>query len=220
MKEITPKPIHDYCVQHSSPVSKIFNELSIETQKKFPQVSQMQVGPLEGNFLSLITKITQSKNILEFGTFTGHSSIAFALALPEQGRITTLDRDPVATALAKEFWIKAKVTHKVELILGDARETVQILEREIKNGSRPLYDLAFIDADKANYLFYFEACMSLLKVGGAILVDNVLWSGSVLHPEDSSDHAICNFNSTVAKDPRIELVMIPLRDGITLAIKK
>jgi len=220
MNNITPEPIHNYCVAHSTDVPEIFNEITEVTAKRFPQVKQMQVGPLEGNFLSILSKLTHAKTILEFGTFTGHSSTAFALALPADGKITTLDRDPSATSFAKEHWEKAGIAAKVELILGDAKISVKKLEAEVKAGTRPEYDLAFIDADKAGYSFYFESCLSLIKKGGGILVDNVLWSGHVLAPEDESDHTIANFNTALKKDPRIELVMLPIRDGITLAIKK
>jgi caffeoyl-CoA O-methyltransferase len=220
MSNITPEPIHDYCVAHSSDVPEVFNQIKELTATRFPQGKQMQVGALEGNFLSILTQLTQAKTILEFGTFTGHSSTAFALALPPNGKITTLDRDPSATEFAKAHWEKAGVAHKVELILGDARQSVKKLEEEVKSGARPEYDLAFIDADKAGYLFYFESCLSLIKKGGGILVDNVLWSGYVLNPEDESDRTMAAFNDTIKKDPRIELVMLPIRDGITLAIKK
>ena len=220
MNEITSKPIHEYCVNHSSTVPAIFEEIAKLTAERFPQAKQMQVGALEGTFLGLIAKITRAKNVLEFGTFTGHSSTAFSLALPADGKVTTLDRDPIATAFAKEFWEKAGVGKKVELILGDAKVSVKKLEDEVKSGARPQYDLAFIDADKAGYLFYFESCLSLVKTGGAILIDNVLWSGYVLNPEDDSDHLMVKFNETLKNDARIELVMLPIRDGITLAIKK
>jgi caffeoyl-CoA O-methyltransferase len=220
MNEITPQPIHDYCVSHSTPAPLIFKEIAELTEKNFPQVAHMQVGALEGNFLSLIAKITQAKYVLEFGTFTGNSSTAFALALPDHGKITTLDRDPKATEFAKMIWQKANVSEKVELILGDAKESVRRLEEEITSGKRPYYDLAFIDADKAGYWFYFESCLKLLRPGGTILVDNVLWSGYVLKPEDDSDRLMINFNDKMKSDPRIELVMLPIRDGITLATKR
>jgi caffeoyl-CoA O-methyltransferase len=220
MHEITSKPIHDYCVEHSTASATIFSEIANLTAERFPQAKQMQVGALEGAFLNVITKLTQAKNILEFGTFTGHSSTAFALALPPDGKITTLDRDPTATSFAKEFWKKAGVENKVELILGDAKNSVKSLVNEVKSGSRPEFDLAFIDADKSGYLFYFESCLSLVKKGGAILIDNVLWGGYVVSPEDDSDRLMAKFNDTLKNDPRIELVMLPVRDGITLMVKK
>lgn len=214
---ITPVPIENYCVEHSSPLSPLFDELKSVTQAHAPQAAHMQVGPLEGNFLSIVTKLLKANRVLEFGTFTGHSSLCFALALPESGKVTTLDRDPKATAIAAQFWAKFKVDHKIELILGNAQSSIQNLEAEITNQSRPLYDLAFIDADKGGYLAYFESCLKLVKRSGAILIDNVLWDGAVLNPKAPSDHSLHAFNEKLKNDPRIELVMLPVRDGITLA---
>ena len=217
---ITSEPIHDYCVTHSSSMPEIFKELAERTSEAFPQVAHMQVGDLEGNFLSLLTQISKAYRILEFGTFTGCSSLAFALALPDEGKVTTLDRDPKATAIAKEFWKKAKVDGKVEFILGDGKDSVKTLLKEVKDGSRRRYDLVFIDADKGAYDFYYEAALQLLRVGGMILADNVLWSGRVLDPKEASDHTLHAFNDKLKNDPRIDLVMLPIRDGLTLAVLK
>jgi len=218
--EITPKPIHDYCVKGSSPGAEIFDEITKLTLERFPNVAHMMVGRLEGAFLSLVAKLSGANRILELGTFTGYSSTAFALGLPADGKITTLDRDPVATSIAKTFWEKTGVAERVELILGDARSNIKTLIGEIEDRTRMPYDLVFIDVDKANYLFYFESALKLLKPHGLILIDNVLWSGYVLHPEDESDRTMIVFNETIQKDPRVELVMLPIRDGITLARKR
>ena len=217
---ITPEPIENYCIDHSSDVSPLFSELKKATQAHAPQVAQMQVGKLEGGFLSVLTRLIKATHVLEFGTFTGHSSLCFAGALPEHGKVTTLDRDPKATALAMEFWKKFKLEHKIELILGDGRDSVKTLQSEIETKTRPQFDLAFIDADKAGYDVYFEASLNLVKKGGAILIDNVLWSGAVLNPEDKTDHIIHAFNEKLKNDPRIEVVMLPVRDGITVAFIK
>jgi caffeoyl-CoA O-methyltransferase len=216
---ITPEPIHEYCKDHSSKPSEELISLIPATQAHAPQVAQMQVGHLEGNFLAILARLMKVKNALEFGTFTGYSALAVAEALPKEGKVTTLDRDPKATALAREFWKKSIHGDKIELILGDARDTIKKLESEISIGTRPLFDFAFIDADKSGYETYYEACLKLVRTGGAILVDNVLWSGRVLNPEDTSDHAIHNFNEKIASDTRIQKVMLPLRDGITMMIK-
>lgn len=216
---ITPVPIHEYCKDHSSMPSEELTALVPATQALFQKVAQMQVGHLEGKFLAIIALLMGAKNALEFGTFTGYSALAVAEALPKDGRITTLDRDPRATELAREFWKKSIHGDKIELILGDAHETVKRLETEIASNKRPQYDMAFIDADKAGYETYYEACLKLVRKGGAILVDNVLWSGRILNPEDDSDHAIHNFNEKIAKDSRVEKVMLPLRDGITMMVK-
>lgn len=217
---ITPEPIHEYCKDHSSKQSEELLALIPATQAHAPQVAHMQVGHLEGKFLGIIAQLMNAKTALEFGTFTGYSALAVAESLPSGGKITTLDRDPKATALAREFWKKSIHGDKIELILGDARDSVKRLIGEISAGQRPEFDLAFIDADKSGYETYFEASLKLVRKGGAILVDNVLWSGRVLNPEDSSDHTIHNFNEKIAKDNRVEKVMLPLRDGITLMIKK
>lgn len=217
---ITPEPIHEYCKDHSSKQSEELLSLIPATQAHAPQVAHMQVGHLEGKFLGIIAQLMNAKTALEFGTFTGYSALAIAESLPEDGKITTLDRDPKATSLAKDFWKKSIHGGKIELILGDAKDSVKKLMSEISAGSRSEFDLAFIDADKAGYETYFESSLKLVRKGGAILVDNVLWSGRVLNPEDSSDHTIHNFNEKIAKDDRVQKVMLPLRDGITLMVKK
>ena len=177
----------------------------------------MQVGPLEGRFLSVIAGLMDAKRVLEFGTFTGYIALSFAEALPEDGKVTTLDRDPRATEVAREFWSKSPWGGKIELILGDAHQTVELLQEEINSKRRPLFDLAFIDADKSGYPAYWNACFSLLRKGGAILVDNVLWSGRVLNPLQKSDRVIDEFNQMVLADLRAEKVLLPLRDGLFLA---
>ncbi len=218
--DITPEPIDSYCVNHSSKLPDVFKSLSETTNREFPQVAQMQVGALEGNFLSMLVRLMKAERVLEFGTFTGFSSLCFALSLPANGTVTTLDRDPKATSFAKQFWKQAGVDQKVELILGDGRETIKKLTEEVKNGERPSYDFAFIDADKSGYETYYEACLKLVRKGGAILADNVLWSGAVLDPKENSDIAICAFNEKLKNDSRVDLVMLPIRDGITVAIVK
>jgi predicted O-methyltransferase YrrM len=217
---ITPEVIEEYCILHSSKEARIFEELSKATLTHFPKVAHMQVGPLEGSFLSLITKMMKAQTVLEFGTFTGYSSLCFAGALPKDGKVTTLDRDPKATSIAQDFWEKAQALDKIELILGDAKISLKTLAIEITEGKRPRYDLAFIDADKSGYSPYFESCFHLVRPGGLILIDNVLWSGSVLDPKDPSDHTIHAFNEKLKNDSRVQVLMLPVRDGITMAMIK
>jgi caffeoyl-CoA O-methyltransferase len=221
MKEltITPEPIHEYCKTHSSQPSSDLQQLIPITEKLAPHVAHMQVGNLEGNFLAILLRLMNAKNVVEFGTFTGYSALAMAEALPENGKVTTLDRDPRATAIAQEHWGKSNHSGKIELLLGDARLTCAQLEEEIKSGSRTEFDLSFIDADKSGYDFYFESSLKLVRKGGAIIADNVLWSGSVLEPKEKSDLTIDQFNKKIASDPRILKVMLPVRDGITVMIK-
>lgn len=214
---ITPKPIEDYCINQSSPRPEFFSDLAKDTLAHAPQVHHMQVGALEGAFLEMLVKLTQAKTILEFGTFTGNSSLCFARALANEGRVTTLDRDPNATKIAQKHWEINGFSEKIELILGDARMSVKKLQTEIEDTLRPHFDLAFIDADKSGYPIYFEAAITLLRTGGLIVIDNVLWSGAVLNPKETSDHTIHAFNEKLKSDSRVEVLMLPVRDGMTLA---
>jgi caffeoyl-CoA O-methyltransferase len=213
---ITPGPIEEYCIHHSSSAAPILEELAVETRAFAPQAANMQVGSLEGGLLSLLTRITGARTILEFGTFTGCSSLQFALSLPAGGKITTLDRDPRAVEIARKFWRLAGVESKVESLVGDARETSRGILEEVRAGKRPQFDLAFIDADKGSYAEYFETCLLAVRKGGLIVVDNVLWSGRVLAPEDDSDWALHRFNERYRRDPRAEVTMLPVRDGISV----
>jgi caffeoyl-CoA O-methyltransferase len=221
MKElsIASEEIHEYCKKHSTQPSDVLLGLIPVTQKMAPQAAHMQVGHLEGNFLSILLRLMNAKTVLELGTFTGYSALAMAEALPDDGKVTTLDRDPSATSVAQEHWKLSPHHHKINLLLGDARQTCSVLEAEIESGSRPQFDLAFIDADKAGYDFYFESAIKLVRTGGAILIDNVLWKGAVLNPTHKSDLIIDQFNKKVANDSRVLKVMLPVRDGITVTIK-
>ena len=214
---ITDEKIEEYCIQHTSSPSPTQKELIPATQNFSKTGFNMQVGPLEGKFLSLVTQLMNAKYVLEFGTFTGYSSLSFAEAVSPDGRVTTLDRDPSATDFAKKYWEKAGFSEIIELILGDAQQNIHKLQDEVANKTRPQFDLAFIDADKAGYPLYWEACLKLVRKGGAILVDNVLWSGNVLNPTDKTDHIIADFNKIVTRDSRVEKVLLPIRDGIYLA---
>lgn len=213
---ITPEAIHEYCKNHTTRPSETLLELTRVTQSKSNQAN-MQIGHIEGRFLSTITGLMSANRVLEFGTFTGYSALSFAEALPDAGRVTTLDRDPVATKIAQEHWDKSPHGKKIELILGDAHQTILQLQTELQSNKRPAYDLAFIDADKAGYPTYWEAALKLVRKGGAIIVDNVLWSGRILNPTDASDFHISNFNKIAIQDPRVDVVMLPIRDGIILA---
>lgn len=216
---ITPEPIHDYCKKHSTQPSENLANLIPATQQFAPHVAHMQVGNIEGNFLAVLLKIMGAKRVVEFGTFTGYSALAMAEALPEDGKVFTLDRDPKATSLAQAHWSKSLHGSKIELLLGDARVNSQELLAKVQSKNLPEFDLAFIDADKSGYETYFEASLTLVRKGGAIIVDNVLWSGAVLNPQDNSDRTIHAFNEKVATDPRVMKVMLPIRDGITVMVK-
>jgi caffeoyl-CoA O-methyltransferase len=208
---ITPKEIEDYCRDHTTPLPAVFDELRKATYEKL-SAPQMQVGLLEGRFLGFLVSLTGAKRVLEFGTFSGFSGLAMASALPEDGELVTCDVDPKATNLAKEFWSKSPHGKKIQLKLGPALETVKTLTGP--------FDMAFIDADKSNYENYWEASLSLLRPGGLIVVDNVLWSGRVLNPQEKSDKEINAFNRKAHEDKRVEVLMLPVRDGMLLARKR
>lgn len=213
--EITPEAIDDYCEKHSTPPSATQLDLIRVTHAELPQAARMQVGHLEGRFLSLMAKLTQAKTALEFGTFTGYSALSLAEGVSE--KVVTLDRDPKTSEIAQRFWNQSEHGKKIELILGDAHETVQQLSQDVRSKKRPQFDIAFIDADKAGYQNYWNSCLSLVRKGGLILVDNVLWSGQVLNPQEKSDHEIHAFNEMAIQDTRVECLMLPLRDGVLMA---
>lgn len=208
MKDIVDPAIEDYCARHTTPLSGIFSELKEETYAQMT-APHMQVGILEGSFLKMLVTIGQARRVLEVGTFTGYSALAMAEGLPAEGKLITCDVDPRATEMAKKYWARSPHGAKIELKLGPALETIESLSGE--------FDFAFIDADKGNYINYWEAILPRLRIGGLIAVDNVLWSGRVLDPQEKSDHHIVDFNAHARKDPRVEIVMLTIRDGILLA---
>jgi caffeoyl-CoA O-methyltransferase len=210
MKMIVPKKIELYCRENTTPESQLLRELVAETYARtaFPE---MQIGHLEGAFLRMLVRLIGAKRVLELGTFTGYSSLVMAQALPEDGKLITCDIDPKATEIAKRYWKRSPHGMKIELRLGSALETLRAIEGP--------FDLVFIDADKENYINYWELCMPRIRGGGLLVVDNVLWSGRALDPEDETDRAIAEFNRHVYNDKRVEVVMLPLRDGVTIAWK-
>jgi caffeoyl-CoA O-methyltransferase len=210
MKRIVPKKIEQYCREHTNPESQLLQELDAETfaHTAFPE---MEVGHLEGAFLRMLVRSLRAKRILELGTFTGYSSLVMAEGLPDDGKLITCDIDPENTKIAKKYWSRSTHGKKIELKLGPAIETVKTIEGP--------FDLVFIDADKENYINYWELCLPKTRRGGLLVIDNVLWSGSVLNPEDETERAIDEFNKHVCNDKRVEVVMLPIRDGVTLTWK-
>ncbi len=174
----------------------------------------MQISPEQGQFMQLLVKLCGARRCLEIGTFTGYSSLAMALALPPGGKIVCCDRSEEWTAMARRYWKKGGVEKKIELRLGPALQTLNALK-----GS---FDLAFIDADKINYAKYYERCLKLVRKGGLIAIDNTLWGGSVIDRRDRSvdTRAIRAFNRKLHRDRRIELSLLPIGDGLTLAFKR
>ena len=192
-------------------------ELRAETLKD--PLARMQISPEQGALLSVLTQVGGFKKTIEIGVFTGYSSLAVARALPADGKIIACDVSEEWTSIARRYWKQAGLDHKIELHLAPAAET---LDRLLANGEAGAYDFAFIDADKTNYANYYERVLQLLRPGGLIAVDNVLWSGRVIDPEvnDADTVALRAFNQQLSKDQRVWLTMLAIGDGLTLAVKK
>ncbi len=211
MASVIAGGIEPYAALHSQKESPLFRALAKETYAK-TRWPQMQVGHLEGLFLKHMVRLSRARRVLEIGTFTGYSTLSMAEGLPRGGKIITCDIDPDATAIARKFWKRSPHGKKIELRLGPAAPTL--------SGLKGLFDLVFIDADKENYIRYWNLCIPMLRRGGVLIADNVLWSGRVLSPKTRTDRAITSFNRHVARDRRVEAVMLTVRDGVTLAYKK
>jgi caffeoyl-CoA O-methyltransferase len=203
--------IEQFAHEHTKPESDLFPRLRDETyaSMKYPE---MQVGRLEGSFLKMLVRLAGARRVLEIGMFTGYSALMMAEGLPDDGRLITCDISPKAEAIASRYFAESPHGRKIEIRIGPALETIKTL-------AGPL-DMVFIDADKGNYSNYYEACLPLLRSGGLIVADNVLWSGRVLDPQDEDSRAIVAFDEKVQADPRVENVCLTVRDGIMLAWKR
>ena len=203
-----------YAAAHTTPHTPLLAELT-ELTRRLTAVPGMQTGVAEAALLTTLTRIMQPQFVVEVGTFTGASALAIGRALPEGGRILCLDVSEEWTAIAEEMWEKAGVADRIELQIGPAADSLAALPPE------PAIDLAFIDADKVAYIDYYEAIMQLLAPNGLIVVDNVLWDGAVLDPAPTkvSTMAIKAFNEHVVADDRVEVVMLPVGDGVSLITK-
>jgi caffeoyl-CoA O-methyltransferase len=208
---LVPEAIEQYAQEHSDPVEPIFDRLRDETFAKTTR-PKMQVGRLEGRFLHLLVKLTEAKRVFEIGMFTGYSALMMASALPDDGELITCDIDPQAEAIARRFFREHPHGRKIQIRMGPALDTLKTL-------SGP-FDFVFIDADKENYVAYYEAVLPLLRTGGVIVADNTLWSGKVIDPTTPTERAIVGFNAHVANDPRVEKVLLTVRDGMTLIRKR
>ena len=179
----------------------------------------MQISPEQGQFMQLLLKLIGARRVVEVGVFTGYSSLAMALALPGDGRILACDISDEYTAIARRHWAEAGVTHKLELVIAPALAT---LEARLAAGEAGSYDFAFIDADKRGYPDYYERLLELLRPGGLIAVDNTLWSGAVADPADRSPDTVAlrEFNARLHADERVDLSLVPIGDGLTLARRR
>ncbi len=209
--------LYDYLLRHSLREPESLAALRAETASH-PQVN-MQIAPEQGQFMQMLVRLTDTRRAIEVGVFTGYSSLAVALAMAPDGRLLACDISEEYTAIARRHWERAGVLHKIELVLAPALAT---LDARLAAGEAGCYDLAFIDADKTGYLGYYERLMRLVRPGGLIVVDNTLWSGAVATPanRDPDTVAIREFNDRLLADPRIDLSLLPLGDGLTLARRR
>jgi len=209
--------LHAYLIASSLRDHDALAELRDETAR-MPE-ARMQISPEQGQFMQLIVELTGARKIIEVGTFTGYSSTAMALALPADGRIVCCDVSEKFTGVARRAWTRAGVDGKIDLRIGPGVATMDAL---IERGEAGTFDIAFLDADKANYDAYYERALVLLRVGGLVMVDNVLWSGRVIDPgaTDADTQAIRVLNGKIQKDPRVTQAMLPIGDGLTLARKR
>ena len=209
--------IYQYLCDHSLREDPILKDLRDHTYDM--EERAMQIAPEQGQFMKMLVKLIGAKNTIEVGVFTGYSSLAIALALPEDGRIVACDVNPQYTSVAEKFWVSAGVREKIDLRIGPAKNTLLEL---INAGLTGTFDFAFIDADKINYDHYYELCLQLIRPGGLITVDNVLWGGAVSDDaiNDVDTNSIRALNDKLHQDERIDLSLVPVGDGFTLAMKR
>jgi caffeoyl-CoA O-methyltransferase len=211
MKAFLAPEIETYLFEHTRAPAPIFEEMRARTYAEVPS-PQMQVGRVEGALLRILAAAIGARRILEIGTFTGFSGLSMAESLPEDGELITCDIDPKATALAREFFDRTPHGKKIRIVLGDALATLKSLA--------PPLDMVFLDADKKHYVDYYEGALPLMRPGGLLLADNALWSGEVLAPETADAKGIAAFNARATADPRVDNVLLPVRDGIMIVRKK
>lgn len=203
--------LEEYAFEKTSSDGALLQELTSETHEKMA-MPQMLTGRLEGRFLKLMVQISNAKRVLEIGTFTGYSALSLAEGLPADGEVITCDINPDAIAFAKRYFARSEHGKKITVMEGPALDSIAQL--------KGTFDLVFIDADKTNYKHYYEAIMPLIKSGGVILIDNVLWSGEVVEPKSDDAKAIASLNDHVSKDSRVEAVFLTIRDGVYFIRKK
>ena len=243
------KKLREYLLNVSVKESEILRELREETAQM--EYSAMQISPEQGAFMSFLVKLIQAKRTLEIGVFTGYSALVVAMALSEDGIVTACDVSEEWANVGMKYWKKAQVEDKIDLRIAPALETLdelltdgyrgtydfsfidadkidlriapalKTLDQLLSEGKQGTYDFAFIDADKIEYQGYFDKSLELLRIGGLIAIDNVLWGGSVIDDsiQDSSTRAIRKFNENLSSDPRVSISMVPIGDGLTLACK-
>ena len=209
--EFLPEKIDEYVVNHSQQEPKILQELTKETWQKVLN-PRMLSGAFQGRVLSMISKLIRPKNILEIGTYTGYSTLCFAEGLSKDGKIITIDKNEELETLQNKYFEKSGYRSQIQQMVGDATKIIPTLTQQ--------FDLVFIDADKSNYINYFHIIIDKMKPGGIILSDNVLWSGKVvesLNPKDLDTKVLLEYNKLLNIDKRVETVLLPIRDGLTVS---
>jgi caffeoyl-CoA O-methyltransferase len=212
---IVTKAVHDYAVAHGTPPDATQESL-IGATAALGGVSRMQIAPEQGAFMTMLAQLVDARFAVEVGTFTGYSSICIARGLSDGGRLLCCDVSEEWTAVARDHWVQAGVDDRIELVIGPAADTLRALP------SDPPIDFAFIDADKTGYRTYYDEIVQRLRPGGLVLVDNVLWGGNVVDAGDQSDDtvAIRAVNDHIAADDRVDVVMLPIADGLTIARRR
>jgi caffeoyl-CoA O-methyltransferase len=215
--DIINPAVSDYLLTHCTPADQVLRDLAAETRQAVPGEAEMQVSADEGRFLTMITRLAGARRAIEVGTFTGYSSICIARGMPADGHLLACDVSEQWTSIARRYWKRAGLEDRIELRLGPAIDTLRALPAE------PVYDLGFIDADKGNYPLYYEELVTRLLPGGVLLLDNVLLGGRVVRSsrrEGQASVVMRQMNEIIVGDDRVESVMLPLRDGVTLVRKR
>lgn len=211
--EFLPEHIQAYAEKHTEPEPGVLAELNRETWLKI-LYPRMLSGPFQGRFLSMVSKLIRPRRILEVGTYTGYSALCMAEGMDPEGTLTSIELDPELEDMIREYFEKAGQTAKLDLRIGNAMEIIPTLEGP--------FDLAFIDADKQNYIAYYQMILPKMRSGGMILADNVLWSGQVTDPDvnDKETKGLRDFANFVSSDDTVERILLPIRDGIMMIMKK
>jgi len=209
--DIVSPAINDYLLAHSEPADQVLQDLAAETHRELGGAAGMQISHDEGELLTMLVRLVGARNAVEVGTFTGYSSICIARGLADGGRLLCCDVSEEWTAIARRYWARAAVDDRIELTIAPALDTLRALPPE-----RDL-DFAFIDADKAGYPAYYEEIVTRTRPGGLVVLDNMLRDGRVLDPQSDDDRAIVAMNTALVADERVDVVLLPVRDGVSLA---
>ena len=211
--KLVSEALYEYIAENSLPLDGAQRDLIARTATVGDR-SRMQIGTPQGTFFTLLTQLMSARTVIEVGTFTGYSALSIAKGLPSDGHLLTCDVNEEWTGIAQDAWKEAGVADRIELRLGPALDTLRSLPQE------PVWDLAFIDADKQNYVAYYEELVPRIRPGGAVLVDNVLWFSTVVDDPEGEGAPMRQFNAHVAADPRVEAVILSIGDGVSLVRKK